>query len=198
MNYKDCKFIGIDLAKAYKPQHRDWCTLRTSSNWFIGNTLIPFFFYLLNFYSKKKKDYQEWKSIFYLKEKGQHHTDEGLNLIKLILSQMNNNRLSSLVDRSVVDEARLHEDISAFLKRPSNYQVTNKGGWIIYKQKYLNKGGVTNIVQIIDEEGNVVQTFLSMKICGNVLGKNPNTLTRGVRTNHQFNWSNKLCTIKKL
>lgn len=64
-NTKDCKFIGIDLAKAYKSQHRDWYILRTSSNWFIGNTLIPFFD-SLNFYSKKKKDYQDWKSIFYL------------------------------------------------------------------------------------------------------------------------------------
>ena len=40
---------------------------------------------------------------------------------------MNNNRLSSVVDISVIDEARLHEDISTFLMRPSNYQVTDKG-----------------------------------------------------------------------
>ena len=84
---------------------------------------------------------------------------------------MNNNRLSSVVDISVIDEARLHEDISTFLMRPSNYQVTDKGTWIISKQKNLNKGGVTNIVQIIYEESSIVQTFLSIKICGNVLGK---------------------------
>lgn len=45
-NFKpeDCKFIGIDLARAQKPDvQRNWYTLRTGSSWFIGSVLIPFF-----------------------------------------------------------------------------------------------------------------------------------------------------------
>lgn len=53
-------------------------------------------------------------------------------------------------------------------------------------------------MQVIDQDGNIVETFISMKSCAEVLGKNPNTLTKWVRTSHQFNWKNKLCIIKKL
>lgn len=42
-NSNDCTFVGIDFAKSYKIKQRDWCILRTSSNWFIGSILIPFF-----------------------------------------------------------------------------------------------------------------------------------------------------------
>ena len=68
LNSKDCKFIGIDLAKAHKSHQRDWCILRTSSNWFIGSTLIPFFDSLI-FYSKKKKGLSRLKKYILSKRK---------------------------------------------------------------------------------------------------------------------------------
>ncbi len=68
---------------------------------FINNILIP---YLdsLTFHSKKELDYLDWKSIGQLKKLGLHYLPEGIKLINLILSQMNNGRLSnsgsSLID----------------------------------------------------------------------------------------------------
>jgi len=59
-------------------------------------------------------------------------------------------------------------------------------------------GGAPNVVQVIDQDGNIVETFISMKSCAEALGRNPNTLTKWVRTGHQFNCKNRLCTIKKL
>lgn len=194
---QDCTFVGIDLAKTNKSQQRDWCILRTSSNWFIGSALIPFFDSLV-FRSKKEKDYLDWKTIFYLKEKGHHHTDVGLKLIELILSQMNNRRLSSEMNRSIVDREHLYTEIHSLLSGPSNYQITDKGTLILSKQIYLREGGVAKAIQIIDEEGEVLEIFPSMLKCAEVLGKNNNTLTKWVRSNRQFKWKNKLCTIKKL
>lgn len=135
-NSLDCTFVGIDIAKTKNSQQRDWCILRTSSNWFIGRALIPFFDSLV-FLSKKEKDYKDWKSIYQLKENGHHHTDVGLKLIELILSQMNNRRLSSDVKRCIVDRELLYTDINSLLRGPSNYQKTDKGTLIISKQTYL-------------------------------------------------------------
>ncbi len=100
-------------------------------------------------------------------------------------------------------------DINSLLRGPSNYQKTDKGILIISKQTYLpppaaqlrsggGDGGVAKAVQILDENGDIIETFPSMLKCAEVLGKNNNTLTKWVRSNRQFNWKNKLCTIKKL
>jgi hypothetical protein len=76
------------------------------SKYFINNILIP---YLdsLTFHSKKELDYLDWKSIGQLKKLGLHYLPEGIKLINLILSQMNNGRLSnsgsSLIDRDYID-----------------------------------------------------------------------------------------------
>jgi hypothetical protein len=49
----------------------------------------------------------DWKFIGQLKKLGLHYLPEGIKLINLILSQMNNGRLSnsgsSLIDRDYID-----------------------------------------------------------------------------------------------
>lgn len=100
---------------------------------------------------------------------------------------MNNRRLSSTIGTPIVDEGRLYEEIHLLLGRPSNYKVTDKGIWIISKQRYLREGGAAKAVQILDEGGNIIKTFPSLIKCAEALGKNHNTLTRWVRTNRQFN-----------
>lgn len=111
---------------------------------------------------------------------------------------MNNRRLSSVMGTSTVDRTLLYDEIHTLFSGPSNYQKTEKGIWILSKQKYLREGGVAKIVQIIDQNGEVIETFPSMTKCAEMLGKNQNTLTKWVRSNRQFNWKNKLCTINKL
>jgi len=61
---------------------------------YIENVLIPYFD-SLTFHSKKELDYLDWKSIGKLKNLGLHYHPEGIKLIELILSQMNENRLST-------------------------------------------------------------------------------------------------------
>ena len=80
--------------------------------------LITFLDYL-TWCSKKVKDYQDWKTILKIRDKGFHYTEEGLKLIRLIISQMNNRRLST-AGRPAVDRASVDADILRLLSRPSN------------------------------------------------------------------------------
>jgi len=57
-----------------------------------------------------------------LKENGLHHTEEGLRLINLTLSQMNSYRLSTS-EAPEVDRAQIHADIQQLLTFPSNYEI---------------------------------------------------------------------------
>ena len=57
--------------------------------------IIPLFS-SVNFRTKKFLDFMDWVAIFNIHEKGLHYLPEGKHIIKLILNQMNNNRLSTL------------------------------------------------------------------------------------------------------
>ena len=59
-----------------------------------------------------------------LKEQG-HHLSEGVELINLILSQMNNHRLSTSIQQPSADRALLLEKISRLLSGPSNFELRN-------------------------------------------------------------------------
>jgi hypothetical protein len=61
-----------------------------------------------------------------LKEQGHHFTEQGVKLINLVLSQMNNNRLSTSSNQPVVDRALLLTEINQLLSGPSNFE-TRKG-----------------------------------------------------------------------
>lgn len=73
---------------------------------YISRVLIPFFD-SLSWKSKKELDYKDWKTILKFRSLGLHYTEEGVKVINIILSQMNNNRLitreSCFVDRAVLD-----------------------------------------------------------------------------------------------
>jgi hypothetical protein len=58
-----------------------------------------------------------------LKEQG-HHLSEGVELINLTLSQMNNNRLSTS-NQPPVDRVLLLEKFSQLLSGPSNFEIKN-------------------------------------------------------------------------
>nr|YP_009072342.1 truncated LAGLIDADG endonuclease [Sclerotinia borealis]AIJ56793.1 truncated LAGLIDADG endonuclease [Sclerotinia borealis] len=67
--------------------------------------IIPFF-NSMTWHSKKFLDFEDWKRVFMLKEKGLQHTEHGLKAIDEILMRMNNKRLSNsrhlLVDRESI------------------------------------------------------------------------------------------------
>jgi hypothetical protein len=57
-----------------------------------------------------------------LKEQGHHLTEKGAKLIDLIISQTNN-RLSTSLDRVVVDREQLLAEVNDLLKGPSNFEI---------------------------------------------------------------------------
>lgn len=82
--------------------NKQLCQIIINRHDFIRKALIPFL-NSLNGQTKKKKDFEDWTSILMLRDKGFQFIDDGLKLIELIISQMNNRRLSSsevaIVDR---------------------------------------------------------------------------------------------------
>jgi len=146
---------------------------------FINNILIP---YLdsLTFHSKKELDYLDWKFIGQLKKLGLHYLPEGIKLINLILSQMNNGRLSnsgsSLIDRDYIDL-----ELARLLNGPSNYELIN--GKIFIKS--LNKFHIARIktqVELRNQEDLVFKVFDSMNECAKFLGVSTHTVTKRMKT----------------
>jgi hypothetical protein len=66
---------------------------------FITNYLIPFLDRLV-FSSIKELDYLDWKSVIKIKALKKHLTEEGSEVIKLIISRMNQNRKSTAFKNS--------------------------------------------------------------------------------------------------
>jgi hypothetical protein len=61
-----------------------------------------------------------------LKEQGHHLSKQGVKLIDLILSQMNNNRLSTTAySQPAVDRTLLLAEINLLLNEPSNFGLRN-------------------------------------------------------------------------
>ena len=86
--------ISFSSSKRYANSRYSVINLTIHNKDFIANVLIPFFDSMV-FISKKVLDFKDWKSIYQLKESGQHYSQEGIKVIDLILSQMNNRRLST-------------------------------------------------------------------------------------------------------
>jgi hypothetical protein len=113
--------------------------------------------------------------VFKLKEKGHHYTDQGLRLIELILSQMNNNRLSTS-KAARVDRALLHADIHRMLNGPSNYEIKGDRIYIKSLNKYLSSPKA-KVVQLVDNQsGETLQTFTSLTACAKSLGMAQSTV----------------------
>jgi hypothetical protein len=91
---------------------------------------------------------------------------EGLKIIKLIVSQMNNNRLSSN-SSTKIDRESLYNEINRLLSGPSNYEVKENGSVFI---KSLNRSLSLKArdkvsVEVQDENGNIINKFDSITSC---------------------------------
>lgn len=74
---------------------------------FIKFVIIPLF-NSLTWRSKKELDFQDWITVWKLKERGHNHQKEGISIINLIINQMNNNRLSTNQSGSKLDRNQLY------------------------------------------------------------------------------------------
>ena len=162
---------------------------------YLKSILIPLFD-LLVFHSKKELDYIDWKTVLNLKEKGIHYTESGLEVIKLILSQMNSKRLSTYTVGKPVDRLILQDKIDKFLNGPSNYELKEDGKiWIKSLNKYhLNRKNA--VVQLLDEKGLVVNVFDTMASCAKFLGINPTSVRYRLIRGKAVLFNNKLFYIR--
>lgn len=193
--FKDVNLVSLNQKKQQKENHRYTYKLSIANTAYIRNVLIPFFD-SLTWYSKKQKDYQDWVTILKLKDMGLQYKDEGVSLIKLINSQMNSRRLST-AGKLVVDRALLDAEIKRMLQGPSNYKTIEGRTWIISKNRYLVTG-VPQIIQLIDSEGNILNTFDSQTACAKFLNTNQSVVSNRLWKNRSFTFDEKLCYLKTI
>jgi hypothetical protein len=171
--------IGISEVRSNNPNHQSTTRIETTRIPFITNILIPFL-ESLTWRSKKRLDFQDWKNILMLKEQGHHMSEQGVKLIDLILSQMNNNRLSTNSSQPAIDRALLLAEITKLLSGPSNFELRNGRKWIISLNKYYHSSRKNICVVIKDENGNNLHSFDSLADCAKFLDLDPSTVSKRI------------------
>jgi hypothetical protein len=116
--------IGISEVRSNNPNHESVTRIETTRILFISDVFIPFL-ESFTWQSKKYLDFQDWKNILKLKEQGMHYSEKGVKLIDLIISQTNNNRLSTSLNHVVVDREQLLAKVKELLNGPSNFEIRN-------------------------------------------------------------------------
>lgn len=168
--------------------------LIVKSKEFVNNVLIPYL-NSLTFHSKKELDYSDWKSIGQLKNLGLHYLAEGKKLIELILSQMNNNRLSNSGNKTV-DKDYIASEVNRLLNGPSNYEII-KGRIFIKSLNKFYTGRLKIQVELRDQEGLVFKTFDSMNKCADFLGVSTHTVSKRMKTSLPVILNNKEYIVVK-
>lgn len=184
---EDVAYLSID-------KKIDMVNLAISQKYFITNVLIPFFD-SLSWQSKKEKDFQDWKAITNIRNLGLHYTDKGVEIIKLILSQMNGNRLSSKSRSTpVIDRALLQLEIEKLLMEGSNFEEKEDGRIFIKSlKKFLPPTSIG--IEVKDKEGLVLNTFASLSECAKFLGVSSSTAVRRLRKSEPLLVNGKLIYI---
>lgn len=187
--------IGISVSKSTNPNHKSTARIETTRIEYLSNIFIPFLNNLI-WRSKKQWDFQDWKYIFKLKQQGHHLSKEGIELIDKILSQMNNNRLSTS-GKPVVDRTLLLAEIEQLLNGPSNFELRNGKKWIISLNKYYHSSRKNICVFIQSEDGIKIHSFDSIADCAKFLNVDPTTVSKRIIKNIPFLFNNKRVYIKK-
>ena len=106
----------------------------------------------------------------------QKYTELGCETIELIMSQMNLKRLSTNPDCDLIVKRKVLQDkIYKLLNSPSNLERKENGRiFIISQNRYLNEGA--KAVQLIDNKGNIINTFHSKADCAKFLGVSSTTV----------------------
>ncbi len=187
--------IGISKVKFNNPNHQPSTRIETTRVPYITNIFIPFL-ENLTWHSKKRLDFQDWKAILMLKEKGHHLSEQGTKLIELILSQMNKNRLSTASSQPIIDRVFLLAEINKLISGPSNFGVRNGKKWIISLNKYYQSSRKNICVAIKDENGSNLHLFDSIADCANFLDVHPTTVSQRIKKDISFLFDNKQVFIK--
>lgn len=187
---------GLDgAAILYHQKSSNMIYLKINRLDYITLVLIPFFDSLI-WQSKKELDYQDWKTILKLRGLGHHYTEEGEELIKNILSQMNNSRLTTRRP-APVDRAVLDSDIEKLLNKPSNFEVKEDGRILIksLNKYYSDKAKIR--IELLDESGGIIKSFDSAADCAKYLNLSPMTVSQRSRKGKPFLFNEKLVSLNK-
>lgn len=124
-------------------------------------------------------------------------TEQGVKLIDIILTQMNNNRLSTTSSHPTVDRTLLLAEVNLLLSGPSNFGLRNGRKWVISLNKYYNSSRRNICVIITDESGSNLHSFDSLADCANFLDVDPSTVSKRINKGIPFLFENKQAYIKK-
>lgn len=191
-------FVSLYLTKPDKKilNGKGKYNLTVQDSGFIKQILLPFFDRFI-FRTKKGLDYVDFKNIIFLKDNGFHYTADGLNLIKKIIEQMNNNRLSTKFNHTTEDRELLLNKINDMLLKPSNFEI-REGGKIYIKSlnKYYYNNTVTLSLQMQDESGSVVKTWSSLTSCAWSLKISKSGIQKRIKNATRFVFEGKTVYLK--
>lgn len=131
---KNTKLIFINNKKA-RGNTKPVTELVISQIDFICNYLISFFDNL-EFRTKKKLDYLDFKRIAYLILDGKHLTEKGRNIIIKLADTMNNSRLSTNINKSPIENLNLKLELELLEKSKPLIRINSEGRalWISKKR----------------------------------------------------------------
>lgn len=171
---------------------QDLYTLKIKRQIVIEKIIIPLFD-VLTWHTNKYLDYCDGKAILNLRNKGFHYLPEGKALIERILNQMNNHRLSTS-NSPRVNRTLLIAEIDKFLSLPSNYEIRDGKKFIKSLNRFVRHEQIQEAigVQIVDLQGNILNTFDSFSKCAKYLGISKTTISNRLKTGKQFSFGEKL------
>ena len=187
--------LGISEVRSNNPNHESTTRIETTRVPFITDVFIPFL-ESLTWQSKKYLDFQDWKNILKLKEQGHNLSKEGGKIIDLIISQTNNNRLSTSLNHVVVDREQLLAKVNELLNEPSNFEIRNGKKFVISLNKYYHSSRLNVCVILVDEKGNTLHSFDSLADCAKFLKVDPSTISKRKSKGIPFIFENKTVYIK--
>lgn len=198
---KDTNIVSVTVdSKAKDTNSKPMAKLSSYKTDYLSNVLVPFLD-SLTWLSKKSFDYEDWKWVLEIKNQGKHFTDEGKEVILLIVNRMNNNRLSTskiLKDETkYVAAANLDQRILNLLSTPSNYELQADGKIFIKSTGTYLKGRGNISVIALDEKGEVKDNFSSIKNCAFFFKVDSRTIIRRLDKGSLFEYNGENLVLKR-
>ena len=113
---------------------------------------------------------------------------------------MNNYRLSTNTTVLKVDRTLLLDDLAKLLSGPSNYEINDGKIFIKSLNRFVRHEQAHEAigVQIVDLQGNIINTFDSFRKCAKDLGISKTTVSNRLAKGKQFSYNGKLVFFQKI
>jgi hypothetical protein len=119
-----------------------------------------------------------------------------MKIINLIISQMNNKRLSTNPNPHSVDRNQLYVDINRLLNEPSNFEIQEDGRIYIKSLNRYYSDHTKIAVELRDENDLVLKSFKSLTDCAEALGFSRYKVTDLYRKGRPFQLDGKKVHLK--